>query len=332
VALAVLAKVRRFTEPEEGYWGWLKFEPRSIRVFDPVDADEMRQAWPDFDRFSHAKLALDPAGYPAFERQLTGVRPQTRAEEILAAAGQIAGPGGVEEFSRRDIRELAGIARAIWANCYDPIFQGMRADQPGGAPAVGEKFRNVFRQVSRGIHAFTKYGKSLVLPVETTDGPAAKDLAENAKELDGKDYFSPANQRDERKRRLQEVVQRRGQPKFRRKLLAAYNGKCAVTGCDARPALEAAHILPYTGEKSSQVSNGLLLRSDIHTLFDLDLLGIDPETLTIALVRSLHGTRYNELVGEAVTIPADLAKRPNATALKLRWKEFTRKRTNHGQK
>ena len=59
--------------------------------------------------------------------------------------------------------------------------------------------------------------------------------------------------------------------------------------------MEAAHILPYAGDKSDFVSNGLLLRGDIHTLFDLDLIGINPRTFAVALARSLRGTSYDEL-------------------------------------
>ena len=51
--------------------------------------------------------------------------------------------------------------------------------------------------------------------------------------------------------------------------------------------LEAAHISPYRGEDDNHVENGLLLRSDIHTLFDLDLLGIDPERLRVVLHQDL---------------------------------------------
>jgi HNH endonuclease len=64
--------------------------------------------------------------------------------------------------------------------------------------------------------------------------------------------------------------------KFRKKLIAAYRGRCAVTDCDAYDALEAAHILPYRGPAFDHVTNGLLRRADIHTLFDLNLIGIEP--------------------------------------------------------
>ena len=48
----------------------------------------------------------------------------------------------------------------------------------------------------------------------------------------------------------------------------AYGGRCAITGYDVEEALQAAHIVPYLGPQSNTVNNGLLLRADVHNLFD----------------------------------------------------------------
>lgn len=83
---------------------------------------------------------------------------------------------------------------------------------------------------------------------------------------------------------VREVAERRGQEPFRKALLNAYDGRCAVTGCDAVDApLEAAHISPYRGPQSNHVTNGLLLRAHIHTLFDVDLVCVRPEDLRVVL-------------------------------------------------
>lgn len=92
--------------------------------------------------------------------------------------------------------------------------------------------------------------------------------------LGSKRYLPPAIE-NERMRVLRLIDERRGQSAFRANLIAAFQGKCAVTGCDAVDALEAAHIDPYSVSHSNEPSNGLLLRSDIHTLFDLDLIGVN---------------------------------------------------------
>jgi predicted restriction endonuclease len=112
------------------------------------------------------------------------------------------------------------------------------------------------------------------------------------------------------------------QPDFRNGLIEAYGGRCAVTGCDAVAALEAAHIVPYTGTESQQISNGLLLRADIHTLFDLDLICIDPRTLAVALAAVLHGTSYADLDGRGLSLPQNPADHPSREALALRWERI----------
>jgi putative restriction endonuclease len=64
------------------------------------------------------------------------------------------------------------------------------------------------------------------------------------------------------------VSPRLGQGSFRVLVTAAYDRRCAVTGEKVLPVLEAAHAKPYALGGHHAVSNGLLLRSDLHTLFD----------------------------------------------------------------
>lgn len=133
-------------------------------------------------------------------------------------------------------------------------------------------------------------------------------------------YFEPANLVDARARLLLEVVQRRGQAAFRRSLLTAYSRRCAVTDCDAVDALEAAHIIAYLGPATQHVTNGLLLRADIHSLFDLGLLSICPETLTVHLAPELRSSSYRELQGQKLRLPPEPAEHPDRKALRRRWR------------
>jgi predicted restriction endonuclease len=64
--------------------------------------------------------------------------------------------------------------------------------------------------------------------------------------------------------------------------------------------LEAAHLRPYRGEGDNHPSNGLLLRSDLHTLFDLGLIGINPEDHTIVIHPALRGTEYEQYDGKGL--------------------------------
>jgi hypothetical protein len=120
---------------------------------------------------------------------------------------------------------------------------------------------------------------------------------------------------DARTRVLAAVVRRQGQPEFRQRLIEAYAGRCAVTDCDAVDALEAAHIAPYLGPRTNDVTNGLLLRADIHTLFDLGLLGVDTRTMAVVLAPSLAHTVYGDLAGQALRLPRIAMLHPSKPAL-----------------
>lgn len=62
-----------------------------------------------------------------------------------------------------------------------------------------------------------------------------------------------------------------GQGSFRLLVTDAYKRRCAITGENTLPVLEAAHIVPYSQNGTHDVSNGLLLRADFHKLFDAGL-------------------------------------------------------------
>ena len=169
------------------------------------------------------------------------------------------------------------------------------------------------------------------LPVNVSpDGPSANELSKTTTQVTETGYFSLVSLKDEREKRLREIVERRGQPDFRNKLIAAYSGRCAVTGCDAVAALEAAHIVPYTGPQSNHVANGLLLRADIHTLFDLYLISIEPESMAICVAHAIKATVYAELDGQKLLLPSNMANFPNHEALAQRWKRFCGKKEGAG--
>lgn len=116
-------------------------------------------------------------------------------------------------------------------------------------------------------------------------------------------YFLPENVEDQRDRVLRSIVQRQGQREFRAALLEAYGSKCAMTGCGVVDVLEAAHIHRYMGKETNIVSNGLLLRADVHTLFDLNLVGVEASTMRICVAPSLAGSSYEELNGRPLASP-----------------------------
>jgi hypothetical protein len=145
----------------------------------------------------------------------------------------------------------------------------------------------------------------------TIEGPVT--LA-GALQAQGAEPVAPTSLDDARRKVLAEIARRQGQPAFRSALMAAYGGRCAVSGCAVAEVLEAAHIVPYLGPHTNGVTNGLLLRSDIHSLFDLGLLTIDPEGFTVRVAPQLTGSSYGELDGRTLRLPADPKQRPGAAA------------------
>jgi hypothetical protein len=72
-----------------------------------------------------------------------------------------------------------------------------------------------------------------------------------------------------------------GQAAFKALVQEAYGRRCAITGDKIVPVLQAAHIRPVTDHGENRVDNGLLLRSDVHTLFDRGYLGVHPDRKTL---------------------------------------------------
>jgi hypothetical protein len=122
---------------------------------------------------------------------------------------------------------------------------------------------------------------------------------------------------------LREILARRGQPKFRSDLFAAYDAACCVTGSKVSELLEAAHIDAHSDGGNYQVTNGLLLRSDIHTLFDRYLLCID-EYNRIRLSKTLINSEYKEFHMKKYRAPRPSAI-PDSVALKRRYVEFLKR-------
>jgi len=152
-----------------------------------------------------------------------------------------------------------------------------------------------------------------VLPFRALFDPTLSHLADVDSQVDA-EFQALRSAEDARRFTQRSIAQRRGQRKFRDDLLRAYGGACCVTSCDVEAALEAAHIVPYRGDHTNVTTNGLLLRADIHTLFDLHLLTIDARDLTVLLARDLRGSAYDSLHGRSIRQPRSYAA-PDRTAL-----------------
>ncbi len=126
--------------------------------------------------------------------------------------------------------------------------------------------------------------------------------------------------KDDRVLKYKTIKERRGQPGFRKKLLKRYGAMCMVSGTKLVHVIEAAHIDPYRGEQYNNLNNGILLRSDIHVLFDSGLLGIEPDTLRINIHPSIRKLAYGEY--HLSRLKNCSINRPGKKALTKRWEEY----------
>ncbi len=125
-----------------------------------------------------------------------------------------------------------------------------------------------------------------------------------------------------------EVTPRLGQGSFRMAVIGAYGGACAVTKEHSLPVLEAAHIRPYNKEGAHLTSNGLLLRSDLHRLFDRGYITVTPGHV-LRVSGALHddysnGATYYPLNGTSLHVPTAPADRPDSTLLEWHGDEVFR--------
>lgn len=134
--------------------------------------------------------------------------------------------------------------------------------------------------------------------------------------------LDPESTADERQRALRAIRIRRGQSEFRAQLLDAYGGRCAVTGCAVKDVLEAAHISPYRGPLTNHVSNGLLLRADVHTLFDCYLFSICPSTRQLAIAPALEVSAYGKFAGRTLRCPQSETNGPSTKNLQRHFSAF----------
>jgi putative restriction endonuclease len=124
---------------------------------------------------------------------------------------------------------------------------------------------------------------------------------------------------DEREYGEYSAALRTGQGTFRARLLNAYQGRCAITQEKSVPVLDAAHIQPYLGPGSNHVQNGLLLRVDLHRLYDLGYVTVTPDYQIDVSSRLKdefnNGEHYYRYQGLELNVPDDPKFKPSREAL-----------------
>jgi len=180
------------------------------------------------------------------------------------------------------------------------LVQPFFLDEEDWIEAPPDWSKNIVQGKTYDLASF--YGQRLLEEVET------KARSTTARRIEGPMWGDPALVRG-----------RLGQGAFRTLVTEAYQRRCAVTGERALPVLQASHIRPVTDGGEHRVDNGLLLRSDVHTLFDRGWVTITQDSrfrVSRRLREDFHnGEAYYALEGRELWLPRDAADRPSRAFL-----------------
>ena len=129
---------------------------------------------------------------------------------------------------------------------------------------------------------------------------SSNSIISDKKALKRKKPDQEANNDDITVKKFYEKKIRAGQQKFRNNLLINYKRRCVVSKCNVVEVLEAAHILKHSISGINHTSNGILLRRDIHKLFDNGLIKLNSESMKIEVDLSLVNTEYFKYDGKTI--------------------------------
>lgn len=226
--------------------------------------------------------------------------PQRRANdflEILLGPMYWKSPHSLDRLKAMNPAHVRGVARRLGAGGSALALQEEGARDAGAPAAAADE------------------GQRLAEKMYTAPGSRAR-LEEVARPANARSLYDPeplrrkasapaaTPHRERPINRVRTVRDRVGQPRFRDLLIRVWGGRCSFTGCDVVDALEAAHIVPYARSFRNVRTNGLLLRADVHRLFDAGRITVCPETLEIAVDDELRETSYGALHGQAIEVPA----------------------------
>lgn len=143
-------------------------------------------------------------------------------------------------------------------------------------------------------------GGKLPVPSEA-DSPETENLSGGFSWADEIKSHKDAIISDLTERRLNWRKPRPVQKQFRDALLEKHDWQCVLTPCRVQEALEAAHVLPHNGAPvRDRPDNGLLLRRDLHSMFDVMLWSIDPDTSRVKLSKRLQDRSYSGLEDKVI--------------------------------
>jgi HNH endonuclease len=293
--------------PDEQFWGSVQSNDWSIEATENSEPDS--KYWipfgvqnPDGHRSLNIKVEVNPVK-SGYDPRCSGIFMTDGSGIFLGHSGRL---GGLENGAKAAfLEESNAVEMAAPDGTLAPIIVIGELHDPAFLKALG-----------RFVHQVDAFKRTYKF-VSVED-----QLDKDAEEAESDGDFDFENAVEEREKCLRSITLRRGQPDFRRKLLDAYEERCAISSVDCVTVLEAAHIKRYGGEETNHVQNGLLLRSDLHVLFDAGKIGINPSTLRIIVHAAIRNTEYGRFHDQKLQLPKDPALHPNKEALaahRKRW-------------
>jgi hypothetical protein len=190
------------------------------------------------------------------------------------------------------------IAAGAWAGLDTPIVwkHVVMPTAPYSPPTILDD-HEVSRYVDSRNAAIRRFKQGLARGLRTPDAHCTIHLLDGRFARPEFQKAIPARFNRAYQAKFGVVEFRTKQTEFRKKMIAKFNGKCAISGCSDLSALEAAHIGPKGGWRTNH-DDGVLLRSDLHRLFDAGKIVLDDGKV---LVLS-EDPYYRQYEGKAVTL------------------------------
>lgn len=241
-------------------------------------------------------------------------------EESLAGLWAYAHTKGqaVSRTAGSPVSEVAlTIGRAI-TGVYNKVmnFRSLDPDDPraglSGGGKMDEQIWGEFFDLSKGQIRLAELDKEYARLWGKSPSTAKPQIMPTYKDFGD----APNDDPDE----LQEFARRvrRGQKAFRDSLLAAYGEKCCISGHGPKEVLEAVHIVDHAKSGINELDNGLLMRADLHTLFDDGLLKINPDSMIVEIDQKIKNTPYGKFNGKMLEKRTD-GSQVGSKYLKILW-------------
>lgn len=229
------------------------------------------------------------------------------------------------DFSDNDLKMLNSRSELIWRNDLAYIRDHLKNDN-----FIDGNEKNKWKITAQGIEYLAQIFSEIIdsdvkdlkkVTAEALVACSELNLQQYNSEHDGNHISTQDNLEDNFGGTVySQILARRGQKKFRNGLINRYGAFCLLTNCKIIDLIEAAHIVPFSVNKTHNLNNGLLLRSDIHTLFDLNLIGIDRDFIVHLNPRIV--SEYSEIENKQIIFDSDT--KPNLEDIEFKWNEFVK--------